>query len=150
MKNLLVAIDRHKDAKQLIDQAVQLAKLTGAKIWIIHVTEADPDDFLAKEAGPQFKYDKRAEERKKEAAVIKKWAQEIEKEHNLEVEGLLIEGSVTKSIRKLVDECNIDLVVAGHRKKNLVYGLFTSNKKRDLIDDLKIPLMAVPLVESNS
>lgn len=145
MKNLLVAIDQHKDAGQLIEQAVKIAKLTNAKIWLMHVTEADPDDFLAKEAGPQFKYDKRAEERKEEAAIMKKWAQDIEEEHVLEVEGLLIEGSVAKSIRKLVDECNIDLVVAGHRKKNLVYGLFTSNKKKDLIDDLKIPLLAVPL-----
>jgi nucleotide-binding universal stress UspA family protein len=145
MKNLLVAIDQNKDAEQLINQAVQIAKLTGAKIWIIHVTEADPDDFLAKEAGPQYKYDKRAEGRREEAVTIKKWAQEIENKHNLDAEGLLIEGSVGKSIRKIVGECNIDLVVAGHRKKNLVYGLFTSNKKKDLIDDLKIPLLAVPL-----
>lgn len=145
MKNLLVAIDQRKDAEQLIDYAVQIAKLTNAKIWMIHVTEADPDDFLAKEAGPQYKYEKRAAERKEEAATIKKWAEELEKKHNLNVEGLLIEGSVTKSLRKLVDDCNIDLVVAGHRKKNLVYGLFTSNKKKDLIDDLKIPLLAVPL-----
>ncbi len=146
MKNLLVAIDQRKDAEQLLDHAVQIAKLTSAKIWMMHVTEADPDDFLAKEAGPQYKYEKRAKERKEEAATIKKWAEELEEKHNLEVEGLLIEGSVTKSIRKLVDECNIDLVVAGHRKKNLMYGLFTSNKKKDLIDDLKIPLLAVPLV----
>ncbi len=146
MKNILVAIDQRKDAEQLIYQAVKIAKLTSAKIWIMHVTEADPDDFLAKEAGPQYKYEKRAEERKEEAATIKKWADEIERKHKINVEGLLIEGSVTKSIRKLVEECNIDLVVAGHRKKNLVYGLFTSNKKKDLIDDLKIPLLAVPLV----
>lgn len=146
MKNLLVAIDQHKDAGQLIDQAVQIAKFTSAKIWIIHITEADPDDFLAKEAGPQYKYDKRAKDKKEEAAMLKKWAQEIEDNYNLDAEGLLIEGSVSKSIRKLVDERNIDLVVAGHRKKNLVYGLFTSNKKKDLIDDLKIPLLAVPLV----
>ncbi|MBZ9728718.1 universal stress protein [Salegentibacter sp. JZCK2] len=143
---MLVAIDQQKDVDQLVDQTVKLAKLTNAKIWIMHVTEADPDDFLAREAGPQFVYDKRAKERKEEAVTIKKWADKIGEEHNLEVEGLLIEGSVTKSIRKLVDECQIDLVVAGHRKKSLVYGLFTSNKKKDLIDDLKIPLLAVPLV----
>jgi nucleotide-binding universal stress UspA family protein len=145
MKNLLVAIDQRKNVDQLLDQAVKLAKLANAKIWIIHVTEAGPDHFLTQEAGPQYKYEKRAEERKEEAASIKKWTEELKKKHNLEVEGLLIEGSVTKSIRKLVVDCNIDLVVAGHRKKNLVYELFTSNKKKDLIDDLKIPLLAVPL-----
>lgn len=145
MKNLLVAIDQEKDAQQLINQAVKIANYTKAKIWITHVTEADPDDFLALEAGPQFVYDKRAENKKKVAASIKKWAEETQNKHGIKVEGLLIEGSVSKSLKKLVDDCNIDLVVAGHRKKNLIYSLFTSNKKKDLIDDLKIPLLAVPL-----
>ena len=145
MKNILVAVDRKNDADLLISHAVNISKLTNAKIWIIHVTVADPDDFLAREAGPQYVYEKRAEDRKKEKATIEKWAEDVAKDHNVEVEGRIIEGSVIKSIKKLVDECNIDLVVAGHKKKNLVYGLFTSNKKKDLIDELQIPLLAVPL-----
>ncbi|PRX42972.1 universal stress protein [Salegentibacter salegens] len=145
MKNILVAVDHKNDAEILISHAVNIAKLTSAKIWLIHVTQADPDDFLAREAGPQYVYEKRAEERKEEKATIEKWAENVAKEYNVEVEGRIIEGSVIKSIRKLVEECNIDLVVAGHKKKNLVYGLFTSNKKKDLIDDLQIPLLAVPL-----
>lgn len=146
MKNILVAVDQRKDAEQLTAHAVKIAKLTGAKIWIIHVTEGDPDDFLARETGPQYVYEKRAEERKEEAAAIKKWAGNVVKRYEVEAEGLLIEGPVIKSIKKIVEDHNIDLVVAGHRKKNLVYGLFTANKKKDLIDDLKIPLMAVPLL----
>ncbi len=145
MKNILVAVDHKKDAEILISHSVEIAKLNNAKIWIIHVTEADPDDFLAREAGPQYVYEKRAEERKVEKATIEKWAEDVAQKHNIVVEGRLIEGSVIKSIKKLVDECNIDLVVAGHKKRNLVYGLFTSNKKKDLIDELKIPLLAVPL-----
>lgn len=146
MKNILVAVDEPKEADQLIAHALNIAKITDAKIWIIHVTESDPDDFLAREAGPQYKYDKRAESRKKEAALIKQWAGEVVEKHNVDAEGLLIEGPVTKSIKKIVEERNIDLVVAGHKKKNFIYGLFTSNKKKDLVDELKIPLLAVPLV----
>lgn len=146
MKNILVAIDEPKEADQLTAQAVEIAKLTNAKIWIIHVTESNPDDFLSREAGPQYVYDKRTENNKKEAAAIKEWAREVTEKYNVSAEGLLIEGSVIKSIKKIVDEQNIDLVVAGHKKKNFLYGLFTENKKKDLIDELKIPLLAVPLV----
>lgn len=146
MKNILVAIDEPKEANQLIAQAVEIAKLTSAKIWIIHVTESNPDDFLSREAGPQYVYDKRTENNKKEAAAIKEWARELTGKYQVPAEGLLIEGSVIKSIKKIVDEQNIDLVVAGHKKKNFLYGLFTENKKKDLIDELKIPLLAVPLV----
>lgn len=145
MKNILVAVDHKKDSEILISYAVEIAKLTNAKIYIIHVTEGNPEDFLAREAGPQFVYDKRSKQNKEDTAAMVKWAEEITKEHSVEVEGRLIEGSVTKSITKLVEECNIDLVVAGHKRRNLVYDLFTSSRKKDLIDELKIPLLAVPL-----
>lgn len=145
MKNILVAVDEPKDADQLTAQAVKIAELTKAKIWIIHVSEGNPDDFLAREAGPQYVFDKRTDENKKDAASIKEWTRGIVEKYNVDAEGLLIEGPVTESIRKIVREKNIDLVVAGHKKKNLLYGLFTSNKKKDLVDELRIPLLAVPL-----
>lgn len=145
MKNILVAIDEPNDADQLTAYAVEIAKLTHAKIWIIHVAEAIPQDYISREAGPQYVYDKISENNKKEASAIKKWASEMTETHNVAAEGLLIEGSVIKSIKKIVEENDIDLVVAGHRKKNFLYGLFTENKKKDLIDELKIPLLAVPL-----
>lgn len=145
MKNILVAIDRRKDAEELITHAIKMAKLTDAKIWIMHVTEADPVDFLAREAGPQYVYEKRAKERKNASIEIQKWVEEIKEKYSIDIEGLLISGEVTKSIKNIVEERNIDLVVAGHKKKSLLYGLFTANKKKDLIDDLKIPLLAIPL-----
>lgn len=147
MKNILVAIDEPEDASQLIAKAVEIAEITNAKIWIIHVTEANEADYLSREAGPQYIYDKRTEKHKKEAASIQGWAKEVTQKYNITAEGLLIEGSVNKSIKNIVEEQNIDLVVAGHRKKNFLYGLFTENKKKDLIDELKIPLLAVPLTK---
>ena len=146
MKNILVAVDEPKEAEQLIARAVEIAKLTDSKIWIIHVAEANPDDFLARETGPQYVYDKRDEERKAETENLKKWAEDINLEHKLSAEGLFLEGSLIKSIKKIVEDRNIDLVVAGHKKKNFFYDLFNENKKKDLIDELKIPLLAVPIV----
>lgn len=145
MKNILVAVDEPKEADQLIAQAVEIAKLTNSKIWIIHVAEANPDDFLARETGPQYVYDKRDEERKTEIENLRKWAEDINKEHKLTAEGLFLEGSLIKSIKKIVEDRNIDLVVAGHKKKNFFYDIFNENKKKDLIDELKIPLLAVPI-----
>ncbi len=146
MKNILVAVDEPKEADQLIAQAVKIAKLTHAKIWIIHVAEANPDDFLAREAGPQYKYDNRTEQNKKEAEYLEQWTNDLRDNYEIDAEGLFIEGSVTTSIKKMVQEYHIDLVVAGHKKKSLLYELFNSNKKKDLVDELKIPLLAVPLV----
>ena len=145
MKNILVAIDRPKHAEKLIAEAVKLAKLTNAKIWILHVTEPDPDSYRALEAGPQFLHDKRVEDRKKEAAYVKQCAEEISSRENISAEGVLIKGEIPKAITDKVEEHNIDLIVAGHQRKNFLYGLFAANKKKDLVDELKIPLLAVPL-----
>lgn len=145
MKNILVAIDRPKHADQLIAQAVKFAKLTDAKIWVLHVTEPDLDSYRALEAGPQFLHDKRVEDRKKEAAYVKQKAEELDSREGITAEGVLIEGSLPQAIIKKVDEHNIDLIIAGHQRKNFLYDLFAANTKRDLIDELKIPLLAVPL-----
>ena len=100
MKNLLVAIDRRQDAEQLMTHAINIAKLTDAKIWIMHVTEADPDDFLAREAGPQYVYEKRAKERKNASVEIQKWVEEVKEKYSIDIEGLVISGEVAKSIKK--------------------------------------------------
>ena len=145
MKNILVAISQPKDTKQLISQAVKIAQDTGGKLWIVHVTEANPDDFLAREAGPQYIYDKRAETRKKAKTYVDEQAIKINSEYGISAEGLVIQGAVAKTIKETVEKYNIDLVVAGHRKKDFLYSLFTANRKKDLVDELKIPLLAVPL-----
>lgn len=145
MKNILVAIAKPKNAEKLIAQAVNIGKHTNAKIWVLHVTEPNPDDFLALEAGPQYVYDQRTEDRKKEAAFVQQCAEDIKEKYGLPAEGLLIEGTIAKAIKKKVEEHQIELVVAGHKRKGFLYDIFTTNKKKDLIDELNIPLLAVPL-----
>lgn len=147
MKNILVAIAKPENAVKLIHQAVKLAKLSNGKIWILHVTEPEPEGFLDREAGPQFLFDKRAEERKKEAEFIDQWTKEIINNHNIPAEGLIVEGSLVKAIKAKVEEHNIDLIVAGHQKKNFFSEMFATNKKKDLINELKIPMLAVPVGE---
>lgn len=145
MKNILVAISQPEDAQQLISQAAKIAQDTGGKIWIVHVSEADPDDFLAREAGPQFVYEKRAETRKKAKVFVEDRAREISTGLGIPAEGLVIQGTVAKTLKETVEKYQIDLVVAGHRKKDFLYNIFTANRKKDLLDELKIPLLAVPL-----
>ena len=108
MKNILVAISQPKDTKQLISQAVKIAQDTGGKLWIVHVTEANPDDFLAREAGPQYIYDKRAETRKKAKTYVDEQAIKINSEFGISAEGLVIQGAVAKTIKDTVE--NIILI----------------------------------------
>ena len=144
MKKILVAINNEKNADRLIARAEEIAKAFGSKIWILHVSEPDPDDYLGLEAGPQFAQDKRVENRKKEGALVQRLAQEL-KQRNLEAEGVLLEGSTLKMIKTGVTQIGADLLIAGHHKRNFFYQMFVGSIEQDLVDDLQVPVLLVPV-----
>lgn len=144
MKNILVAINFEKNAPKLVQKAEELAKPHDAKIWILHVAEPDPDSFIGLEAGPQYAQDRRVADRKKEAALVKELARKLQ-ERNIKAEGFIIEGPTAKTIRSEVKKLNVDVVVAGHQKKNFFYDLFVGSFGRDLVEDLDIPVLLVPV-----
>ncbi|MCY2688463.1 universal stress protein [Salinimicrobium sp. TH3] len=144
MKKILVAINLEKNADRLLAKAEELAQAFGSKIWILHVSEPDPDDFLGLEAGPQFAQDKRVEKRKVEGALVKRLAEDL-RQKNIEAEAVQLEGSTAKMIKKEVQKINADIVIAGHHKKNFFYQMFVGSLGQDLIDDLGIPVLLVPV-----
>lgn len=144
MENILVAINFEKNAGRLVEKAYEMAVAFEAKIWILHVLEPDPEDYISLEAGPQFLYDKRLAKRKEEAVLVKKLTDGL-RSRNVRAEGIMIEGPTAKTIVKKTAELKIDLVIAGHQKKNFFYQLFVGNKDQDLLDELNVPVLVVPL-----
>lgn len=144
MKKILVAINIEKNADRLLAKAEEIAQAFGSKIWILHVSEPDPDDYLGLEAGPQYAQDKRVENRKKEGALVKNLAEKL-RQKNIEAEGIQLEGSTVKMIKKEVKKINADLVIAGHHKKNFFYEMFVGSIEQELIEDLDVPVLLVPI-----
>lgn len=144
MENILVAINFEKNAERLVEKAYEMALAFEAKIWILHVSEPDPDDYISLEAGPQFLHDKRVAKRQQEAVLVKKLTDGL-RSRNVRAESLLIEGPTAKTIVKKTAELNIDLVIAGHQKRNFFYQLFVGNKDQNLLDELSIPVLVVPM-----
>lgn len=144
MKNILVAINLAKNAERLLAKAEELAKAFDSKIWILHVSEPDPDDYLGLEAGPQYAQDKRVENRKKDEVLVKRLA-DAAREKNIAAEGLLLKGSTAKIIQNEVRELNVDLVIAGHHKRNFFYQMFVGNIEQDIMQELDVPVLLVPV-----
>lgn len=144
MKNILVAINHERNAPVLIAKAEEFAKSFNSKVWILHVNEPDPDSFIGLEAGPQYAQDKRVAKRKKEAELVRQLEKEL-KEKNVDATGVVIEGPTEKMIKKEVKKLNIDLLIAGHHKRNFFYQLFTGNIEQELIEDLNIPVLLIPV-----
>lgn len=144
MKNIIVAINKEKNADRLVAKAEEMAKAFGSKIWILHVSEPDPDDYLGLEAGPQFAHEKRLQNRKKEGELVKRLAEGLQQK-NFEAEGVQLQGSTSKLIKAQVKELNADLLIAGHQKKNFFYQMFVGSKEQEIIEELDIPVLLVPV-----
>lgn len=144
MKNILVAINVAKNAQRLLTQAEELAKSFDAKIWVLHVSEPDPDDYLGLEAGPQFAQDKRVANRKKDADLVEQLTAEL-RAKGLMAEGLLLKGATAKMVKKAVKDINADILIAGHHKRNYFFQMFVGNIEQDLIQDLNTPILLVPV-----
>jgi nucleotide-binding universal stress UspA family protein len=144
MKKILVAINIEKNADRLLAKAEEFAQAFGSKIWILHVSEPDPDDYLGLEAGPQYAQDKRVENRKKEGELVKRMAESLHQK-NIEAEAVQLKGSTVKMIKKEVQNINADLVIAGHHKKNFFYDMFVGSIGQDLMDELDVPVLLVPV-----
>lgn len=144
MKNILVAINHEKNAPVLIAKAEEFARAFKSKIWILHVNEPDPDSFIGLEAGPQYAQDKRVARRKKEAELVKQLEAQL-RERDIHAQAVIIEGPTEKMIKKEVKQLNVDLLIAGHHKRNFFYQLFTGYLEQDLIEDLDVPVLLVPV-----
>jgi len=145
MKNLLVALDLNnpKHTETVIDHTISLGKSFGAKCWLIHIAQPDPE-FVGFEVGPQYIRDEIAEELRGEHRQIQRIADQI-KEAGLDCDGLLVQGPTEELILEEIKKLNIDLLVLGNKKKGFFQEVFVGSVTGDLIKDVAIPVYLIPL-----
>ena len=77
--------------------------------------------------------------------MVKKYADEL-REKKIDAEGLLVQGATVDMILKESNKLNIDLVVIGHHKHNLLYQIFVQDIDETIIHESKVPVLVVPFV----
>jgi nucleotide-binding universal stress UspA family protein len=146
MKNILVPIDFEKETNVLVEQAFELARKFGSKVWLLHVAAPDPD-FVGYAAGPQNEIDFRADELQRELSTIEQFVRQL-KEVGIAAEGLLIKGPTVPTILRKIENLDIDLVIIGHHRHNMFYKTFVGNTDAALVNKSKIPVLLVPLTDA--
>jgi nucleotide-binding universal stress UspA family protein len=145
LKNILVALDIKATDQILIDHAASLAESCLSKIWLVHVAAPDPD-FVGFEMGPKYIRDFVADELRQEHRELQRYAASLSAK-NIEVEGLLIQGTTLDMIEAEVKKLSIDLLVIGSHKHSFLYETFVGNTAVRIIREVKIPVMIIPLPE---
>jgi nucleotide-binding universal stress UspA family protein len=114
-KRLIVAYDESPEAKRALTHAIELAKLMGAELRLVTVSEPLPA-YVAY-ADVAFPGSKRmlAEERQNFYDKLQEEAKVRAAEGGLAADGVIVEGDEVKSIVESVTSWNADLLVIGRR-----------------------------------
>ena len=138
IKNILVAVDFNEAVGEMLTYAEHFAEKFEAKVWLVHVAEADPD-FVGYEVGPQYIRDTKAEEFRQ---LCDSFIQ-----NNIDSEALLIQGSTVETILEEAKKLNTDMLIVGTHKHGFFYNLFAESVAMEILKQSKIPVFTVPIEE---
>lgn len=145
IENILVAVDFNDTIGDLLSYAEGLAEKFGAKIWIVHVAEPDPD-FVGYEPGPQYIRDIKADELQDEHKNLQMLCEAFVSK-DIESEALLIQGSTVETVLEEAQKLRSDLLIVGTHKHSFLHNLLQESVSLELLKKANIPMLAVPIDE---
>lgn len=143
MKNILISLDLKEYSQQLIDKGVELAAKFDSKVWLMHVTDPDPD-FVGYEVGPQYLRDLKADDIRTAHKTLQELTEGIRRQ-NIEAEGLLIQGPTVEMILEEAKKLSVDLLIIGYEKHGFFYKAFVGETSTEIIKESNIPILVVPV-----
>jgi nucleotide-binding universal stress UspA family protein len=143
LKNILVGIDLQETDHVLLQHAHALAEKFQSKVWLLHITNPDPD-FVGYDIGPTYIRNVRAEELHQQHTLLQSLAKELA-EDNIPATSLLLQGTTRDLLIEKVNKLNIDLLILGKRKHGILYELFIGHTAINIIEEIQIPILIIPL-----
>ena len=142
MKNILVAVDQHAHAQQIVDSAIELAVAMSAKVFLLYVVrnKSVPSGFVDMHGDKIPEHYYRDQFHKVTDGLVKK----IEVA-GLKYEGICGVGDPQDLILKTAKSRKVDYVVIGiHRFRGLSRLKALGNLARNVIESSDVPVLAIP------
>ncbi len=142
MKPILVAVDEHAHAEQIVDSAIRLAKALSAKIFLIYVVakKSVPDSYRDEHGDALPEHFAEDEFHRTAGPLIER----IEKA-GVKYEGITAYGDPVKEILKAAKSKDVSYIVLGTRElRGLGRLRAISSVSRNVIEKSTIPVVAVP------
>ncbi|RYY11707.1 MAG: universal stress protein [Chitinophagaceae bacterium] len=142
--NLLVPVDFTPRTKWAISKAIDLANNFNCNIHLVHVVSSDLFPFIPIEASSIFPYDIAAD---LENARAKLELLRDTYRHHLcgggSIEISLLQGDKSQQLAKYIEQYDMDLVVVGLSRFNLVHRVMSSVSISKLASKTNVPVMAI-------
>jgi len=137
-KRIMVATDGSKLARKAIETGIDIAKLSGAKIYAVYVVV--PTTHSARDFG----WEKAAMEHfRNEGKRATGFVEETAKAAGIEVESVLLEGHPADEIVKFAEQNDIEMIVMGTLGKTGLDRFLLGSVAENVVRHSKIPVLVV-------
>lgn len=142
MKNIILPIDFSETSEKLIEGAVNFAKETDGKIFLIHVAPADLG-FAIGDMGFQYFPEIEKNEISHELHLLNEIEQKI-KAKGVSCDHLLKQGIASDIILEFAEEKQAHYIVMGSHGRSGIYDVFIGSLTKDLTKKSPIPVLIIP------
>jgi len=140
--NILVSLDIFESTDKVVTAATQFATAMSAKLFIVHVTEPEPD-FIGYGVGPQTVRDSVSNEFHNEHIRIQDIAESL-RQKGLDATGLLIQGSTAETILKQAEKLKAEMIIMGSHGRGAVYKMLVGSVSQAVLRKAQCPVLVVP------
>lgn len=135
MKNILVPVGSSKNAKSHLQYAVDFAKATGAKLYVVQIYN------VYTKAGTMIKIDDILERESK--AFLERHVSEIDSK-GVEIITKTFKGKLIDTLELVCKSLNVDLIILEPRTNSIKDEVFLGKTSGKIIKQTNIPALIVP------
>ncbi|MHB8100783.1 MAG: universal stress protein [Methanosarcina sp.] len=137
-KRIMVATDGSRPARKAVETGIDIAKLSGAKIYAVYVVV--PTTHSARDFG----WEKAAMEHfRNEGKRATGFVEETAKAAGIEVESVLLEGHPADEVVKFAEQNDIEMIVMGTLGKTGLDRFLLGSVAENVVRHSKIPVLVV-------
>jgi nucleotide-binding universal stress UspA family protein len=146
-RKIMVATDGSELVKRAVDSAIEIAKLSEAKLYAVHVIELGGDLLIPSR---EEEWKRTIEEQLSiEGKKATDYVENIARAANVEVESIILEGKPVNEILDFAEKNDVDLIVMGTHGKTGIQIFFVGSVSENVVRHSKIPVIVVKGESSN-
>ena len=140
LKKILIATDDSETAEKAADFGIEIAGLSGAKVYAVYVIDTTPyysiplDQVWSKDVYEQF------EQMGHEATS---YVEKVAKAAGIEAESIVLKGDPAEKILNFAEEQNVDMIVVGSHGKGGFERLVIGSVSEKVVRHAKVPVLVV-------
>jgi nucleotide-binding universal stress UspA family protein len=142
MKTILAGVDFSDVTDAVLGMVSDLARATGARVYLLHVAAPDPD-FVGYEVGPQTVRDSRAKEVRGEHQQLERMKKRL-CESGVSAESLLLQGPAVEKMLQEADRVGADVLIIGSHGHGAIRRLLVGSVAEGVLHRTSRPVLIVP------